>query len=266
MKLLSLAVALALALAPAQDKVTLKFAPKKGDKITKVEKSEMTIKAQITAGEQNQTLDFGQRENQVSTLELLDVAGGAVTKAVFTCKEDIEEKKGPQAPDWEKTEKALHGKKITLSMTDGKLVREGADGLDAKVLKKIDLTDRTSRIFPKTPVGPGDAWEIGSDDVRAFLGSDDDFKDGKIKVTFLSVKDVDGRSCAILSAVMDLSGKAENDVALTVKLEAQVVVWIERGYALSVKGKGTIAMNASNDQFKMKGEGPMSLDITTTVE
>lgn len=266
MKVLSLAVSLVLALFPAQDKITLKFAPRKGDKVTKIEKSEMTIKAQITAGEQNQALDFAQRENQVSTLELVEVADGAVTKAVFTCKEDIEEKKGPQGPDWEKTEKPLHGKKITLSLADGKLVREGADGLDAKALKKLDLSDRTSRIFPKTPVGPGDTWEIGSEDVRAFLGADDDFKDGKIKVKFLSVNEVEGRKCATLNAVMDLTGKAENDVALTVKLDAEVVVWIERGYALSIKGKGTITMNASNDQFKMKGEGPMTLEINSKIE
>ena len=63
MKLLSLAVAVVLALVPPQDQVTLKFNPKKGDKLTKVEKSEMTIKAQITAGGQEQALDFGQRED-----------------------------------------------------------------------------------------------------------------------------------------------------------------------------------------------------------
>ncbi len=266
MKLFALAVAAVLSLAPAQEKVTLKFNPKKGDKLSKVEKSEMSMKAQVTANGQDQTLEFGQKESEVSSMEVVDVSGGAVTKALYTCKEAVEEKKAPGAPDWEKTEKPLNGRKITMSMADGKLTLEGADGLDEKTRKKLDLVDRTSRLYPKTPVGPGDSWDVQGDDVRAFLEEQEDIKDAKIKMKMTGFKDVDGRRCAVLSALMDVSGKAPGDVNISLKIEAEVVVWIERGYALSVKGKGTMSMNAANDQFKMKGEGPMVLDVTTKVE
>lgn len=266
MKLLSLAATLVLALLPAQDKVTLRFNPKKGDKLTRTELNEMSMKAKVSAGGQDQELEFGQRENQESTLEYLDVADGAVQRAVITFKKDVEEKKGPQGPDWEKTERPLQGRKITLSMADGKLVRNGAEGLDDKVLKKIDLADRTSRIFPKNPVAPGDAWEVQGDDVRAFLAGDDNLKDAKIKVKFLAVKEIDSRRCAVLNAALEVTGKAEGDVDLHIKVDAEVVIWIERGYALSVKGKGTVTMQAENAQFKMKGEGPMSMEITSKLE
>ncbi|MBI3857310.1 MAG: hypothetical protein HY293_16610 [Planctomycetes bacterium] len=265
MKLLSLALALALALAP-QDKITLKFNPKKGDKLQKTEKMEMSMKAKVVAGDQEQEIEFEQRDVQKATLEYAEVADGAVTRSVFDCQEHVEAKKGPPTLQWEKSEKPLHGRKIALSMKDGKLVREGAEGLEEKVLNKLDLADRSSRIFPKNPVAPGDAWELQGDDVRKFLGADNDLKDAKVKVKFLSVKDVDGRKCAILNAVLDLVGKAEGDVDLTVKIDTEVVVWIERGYTLSVKGKGSVTMKAENAQFKLNGQGPMTLEMTSKVE
>src|SRR5262245_51303292 len=120
MKLLSIAL-LAL-LAMPQDKVTFKFNPKKGDKLTKTEKMEMSIKAKIVAGDQQQDLEFEQRGLERTTNEILEVADGAVTKGVMTVHEDVEEKKGPPTLQWEKTEKPLHGRKITMTLREGKLV------------------------------------------------------------------------------------------------------------------------------------------------
>lgn len=264
MKLLSIAL-LAL-LAVPQDKITFKFNPQKGDKLVKTEKTEMSIKAKVVAGDQEQAIEFEQKGSEKSTSEILEVAGGQVTKAVLTVQEDVEQKKGPPTGEWEKVEKPLHGKKITLSMVDGKIVREGVEGLEAKVVNKLNLTDKTIHIFPKTPVGPGDSWEVKGDDVREFIGGDEDLKDGKIKVKFDSVKEIEGKRCAILKSAIEITGKAPGEIDMVIKLDADVVVWLDRGYALSVKGKGTLTMKAENAQFKLSGEGPMTLDIVTKVE
>jgi len=264
MKLLSVALLALLAL--PQDKVTFKLNPKKGDKLTKTEKTEMAVKAKIIAGDQEQPLEFEQKGLERSTTEVLEVADGAVVKALMTCHEDVEEKKGPPTLQWEKQEKPLHGRKITLAMRDGKLVREGVEGLEEKILKKLTLSDRTSHIFPKTPVAPGDTWEVQGEDVRQFLGADDDLKEGKIKIKLEAVKDIDGKKCAVMQTNIDVNGKAEGDINLNIKLDAEVIVWLDRGYPLSVKGKGTITMKGENAQFKISGEGPMTLDIVTKVE
>lgn len=264
MKLLSAALLL-LVLAP-QDKITLKFAPKKGDKLNRSEKMEMSIKAKVTVGEQEQDVEMEQRETQKSVLEIGDVADGLVSRAVMSWSEHLEERKGPPNNEWVKKDKALNGRTITLTRKDGKIEREGAEGLDDKTLAKLDLDDRTSRIFPKTPVAPGDTWELQGDDVRRFLGADSDLQTASVKVKFLSTKEVDGKKCAVLNALMDLGGKAPGNVELTMKIDAEVVVWIDRGYALSVKGKGDIEMKADNPQFKMKGTGPMTLEITIKPE
>ena len=264
MKLLS--VALVLSLLPAQDKITIKFNPQKGDKLSRAQKMEMSIKAKVTVGEQEQDVEMEQKETQKSTLELADVASGAVTRMVMTCSEHVEERKGPPTQEWVKKQKELHGRTITLSLKDGKVEREGVEGLDDKALSKLDLDDRSSRLFPKGPVATGDTWEIQGDDVRKFLAADNDLQQANVKVKLLSVKEIDGKKCAVLNALMDLGGKAQGNVDLTMKLDAEIVVWLDRGYALSVKAKGTIDMKADNPQFKMKGEGPMSLEIVSKPE
>ena len=274
MKLLSLAVVLALSFAPAsakataggQDKITLKFNPKQGDKFVKTDLTEMSIKSKVVAQGQEQELQIDQKQTQKSKLEYVEVTGGAVTKAVLVCEEDLEERKGPPSNQWDKKERSMHGRKVTMSMKDGALVREGAEGLDEKQLKKLDLFDRTSLIYPKTPVGPGDSWEVQGEDVRRFLGADGDLREAKIKLTLVEVKDIDGKRCAVLKAVLELVGKAKGDVDIATKLDADVIVWIERGYALSVKGKGIVTMKAENAQFSMKGEGPMTLEKTLKLE
>ena len=262
----SLCLVWVLALAAPQDKITLAFNPKKGDRLVRSETSGMSMKARIVAGDQEQVIEFEQKESEKSSLEYADVADGKLTRSIYKCQENVEEKKGPPSLQWEKREKPLQGRTITMSLKDGKLVREGADGLDEKMLKKLDLYDRTSLIFPKTAVAAGESWGVEGDDARKFLAADTEIKEAKIKVKLLAVKDIEGRRCAVLNAVLELSGKADGDLEMTLKLDVEVVVWIERGYALSVRGKGSLTMKGENAQFKMSGQGPMSLEITTKVE
>ena len=264
MKLLSLA--LLMALVPVQDKITFKSSPRKGDKISKTEKNEMFIKTKVTAGEKEQEIEFAQRGSQQSTTEILDVVDGAVTKSLFRCTEQIEEKKGPPTMQWEKKEKALQGRTITTSLLDGKLVREGADGIPDKALRKVELSDKSALLFPKGPVAIGDSWDVPPADALKFFSADDDLREVKIKVKLLEVKDIDGRRCAVLNNLMEMSGKTGNGIDTMIKLDAESVIWLERGYTLSVKGKGTVTMKAENERFKMDGGGPVAMEIAVKVE
>jgi len=44
-----------------------------------------------------------------------------------------------------------------------------------------------------------------------------------------------------------------------------VIVWIERGYTLQAKLKGTMAMKGKTDEQEWSGEGPMSVDLSASV-
>jgi len=270
-----LALALLVALLPPLDlardkqeeKIALKFNPRKGDKLATAQKTEMSIKAKVTvASEQEQAVEMEQKETQKTTSEITEVADGAVTRMVLVVKEHLVEKKSPQTQQASKKEKPLHGKTITLTLKDGKVERTGAEDVDEATLDRLDLNDRTSHIFPKGPVGVGDRWEAQGEQVRKFLAADQDLQTGNVKVQLLEVKTIDGRRCAVLNAVLGVAGKASGGTDLTIKLDCEIVVWIDRGYTLSVKGKGEIEMKTENDQYKMKGQGTVFLEILTRIE
>jgi len=264
MKLLALAIALVLA---GQDaKVTLKFNPKKGDKLTKSQKMEMRIKAAVKAGDVDQEFEVEQKGSEKTVLEFVEVEDGKLTKLVLDCVEDFEEKKQPPSMEWNRTDKPMNGRKVTLTLKDGQVVREGVDGLDEKHQKKLTLEDSSARIFPKNPVAVGDRWEIKGEDVQKFLENDENLKDGTIKMRLVEVKEIDKRRCAVIKADLELKGKAESNVEFTIKMEADIIVWIDRGYTLSVKAKGTMTMKADTEEFSMTGDGPISLELSTKVE
>lgn len=264
MKLLALAIALVLV--RQDEKITLKFSPKKGDKLTKTQKMEMRIKAAVKAGDVDQEFELEQKGTEKTVSDFVEVEEGKLTKVILDCVEVFEEKKQPPSMEWNRTDKPLHGRKVTMTLKDGQVVREGVDGLDEKHQKKLHLEDSSARLFPKNPVAVGDRWEIKGEDVRKFLESDEDLKDGTIKMKLVEIKEIDKRRCAVIKGDLELKGKAESNVEFTVKMEADIIVWIDRGYTLSVKAKGTISMKADTEEFSLSGDGPITLEMTTKVD
>jgi len=263
MRLLSLA--LVLFFVPQDEKITLKFNPKPGDKLTQTTKMEMKLKITIDAGGGSQDVEVEQRGTEKTATEIVEVTAGKLTKVVKDFIEDYEEEKAPGMEEWKRKDNPLHGRKVTLSMKDGKLVREGAEGLKEKELNKLDLEDKDSRLLPKEPVRVGEGWEVKGEDVRKYLG-DDDITDGKMKLKVVAIKEIDKRRCAMIQGTFDLVGKVEGNVDLSLKLDAEMIVWIDRGYTLSVKGKGKVTVKGDGGGAPMTGEGPITIELSTKVE
>src|SRR5688572_3421693 len=135
MKILALVVALFLL--PQEGKIALKFNPKKGDKLNRTQKMEMQIKIKIEAGGGEQEMEVEHRGTEKTVIEYADVADGKPTKIVTDYVENYEESKSPPTMEWTRKDDELHGRKITVSMKDGKLVREGVVGLKEKQLEKL---------------------------------------------------------------------------------------------------------------------------------
>jgi hypothetical protein len=264
MRLLALVVALFVL--PQDGKIALKFNPQKGDKLTRTQKMELQIKMQIDAGGGEQEMEVEHRGTEKSVIEYADVTDGKLSKLVVDYVENFEESKQPPTMEWNRKDGELHGRKITVSMKDGKLVREGVDGLKEKDVNKIDLDAGDSRLLPKDPLAVGESWELKGDDLRKFFGNDDVIRDGKMKAKLVEVKEIDKRRCAVIKGDIELSGKTEEGMNLKMKLDADIVVWIERGYTLSVKARGTIKMEGEGEGYSMKGEGPLSVDVATKLE
>ena len=264
MKLLAL-LALCLLL-PQDEKITLKFNPKKGDKLARQQKMELQLKMNIDMGGETQEMEFEQRNSSKRTREFAEVEDGKVTRLIVDCTEDFEEKKAPPTMEWNRTDNPLHGRKVTVFMKDGQVAREGADGLREKDLKGLSLSDMESKFFPDKPVGVGDTWEIKGDAVREFLGINEEIKEATLKSKLTAIKEIDKRRCAVISSTLEMSGKAPNDIGFTGKLDVESVVWIERGYMLSAKGKGKVTLKGESEQFSMTGEGPITIETTNKIE
>lgn len=261
------ALAIIACLISQEEKVTLKYSPKQGDRLSHTSKSEVKLTAEINMNGMVQEIEVEQIDKQKIVTDISGVSDGRVTQKVFDIKESYEEKKEPPDMEVKRTDSPLHGRKITASLKDGKAVYEGADGLEKKGLRKIPLEDRAIHIFPATPVAVGDSWQVKDQAVRDFLETDQEVKSAKLDLKLTAVKEVDKRRCAILSASLEMSVDAPNGLTLKMtKMEGEIVVWIERGYILSYKVKGTLKLDGDQGQFSMSGKTDVTLEYALKIE
>jgi len=246
-----------------EEKVLLKFQPKVGDKMIRVEKMSTTINATVTQGKETQDLVMEEHGSEKKTIEIVELADGKPVKVLFDFEEDIEERKGPGAKKFMRHEKPLHGKKLTLSLKDGKKVVEGVDGLDEKTIKDLDLYDKFSHLFPKNPIAIGESWEVQGKDLQEAL--DDEEAGGKVVLKLVKVEEINGLRCALLDAAFDVTGKTDDGLDLGMKVNGQMVIWLDRGYTLKIQLKGSISLAAETVEMTLKGEGPMEVDVTATI-
>lgn len=264
MRLLALSVLCLLF--PQDEKITFKYNPRKGDKLTKSQKMELQLKMSIDIGDQTQEMEYEQRGSMKRTSEFAEVEDGKVTRLVIDCAEDFEEKKAPPTMEWSRTDNAMHGRKVTVFMKDGQVIREGAEGLKEKELKGLNLNTQEARFYPEKPVAVGESWEVKGDSVKEFFGNSEEIKDASLKLKLTAVKEIDKRRCAVINAALEMSGKAPNDIGFNGKMDVEIIVWIERGYMLSAKGKGKMTLKGESEQFPMTGEGPITIETTVKVE
>jgi hypothetical protein len=238
----------------AQDKVELRFTPRAGDVLTLEAKISGSVKAKVDG----QDIDLSFRNSNKSHSTHLEVEGGKTVKKEIHIESDIEEQKGPGAEEFTANPQPLHGKKITITLKEGKPVIEGADDVDEKQRKKLRLEEEMAYLLPKKAVGVGDSWEVTGDDLKAAMGHDEALGEGKISFTVKEIKEIDKRRCLVATATWDLSGTAEEGFKVFIKLEGEEIFWIERGVALSFKGTGTVKVSVPDSGFE--GSGPVTVE------
>lgn len=257
-------IALGLLVSPAQDKITLKFNPKAGDRMTAVETSSMKVDMKVTAGGQVQQVATEQKGSKKEHREVLSVEGGRITGATFHLEEDVESRKAPGQAEFVSREKPLHGRKITVKREGEKLVYTGADGVEDAARESLKLEDSFARTYPKEPVAVGDSWDATKDVMQEIFN--DPNLDGTAKFTLTKVGDHEGRRCAFIDADLSIKGNVENGPTMTMKLKGKVIVWIDRGYTLRATLEGPVSMSMKNERMELDGGGPMKFEMTASVK
>lgn len=238
-----------------QEPIRLEFKPLQGDRLLIAEARTFLV----TGKDTSQHVEYVKRTSQKTVVDVRKVQGGQVMEVALDCRGHKGERKSPPCGEWRQEELPLNGRLITLSLTDGKILRKGVEGVPENELRALRMEDPTSALFPKHALSPGESWEVGTDQVQSLLGPSWSVKEGKAKLVLVEIRNVDGRRCAVISASFLAKGK--NDVAAEVEIamEAESVVWIERGYTLSFKGRGKLHAKELGTS-KLAGEGHIEID------
>jgi hypothetical protein len=108
-------------------------------------------------------------------------------------------------------------------------------------------------------VAVGDTWEAPAEAVKRLL-RDGHYESGSVSLKLLEVKDVDGVRCAVIHTALALKGTEAGGFSL--KVEGPAVIRLDRGYLMSFTAKGTGTLERDG----LKGEGPITIDMTSKVE
>jgi len=254
------ALAVVVALATGDEKITLKSRPEVGDRIVKTMTSTSDLDLDVNGMAIKSTVTTSRR----TTEDVLAVQNGEKTKVRRHYEESVRSQTMPGSDALRRTEDPVHGRTITLTLKDGKTSLEGADGLDDATLATLRLGVGYEKLLPSNPVAPGDRWQHKGDDF--FESGRAGGMDGTADLTLKSVEPVGGERCAKIAAKIHLTGTNEKGLTVTIDLDADLVVTVERGYAVSFAGSGKMHVEGDASGASVRGDGPVKFDGTAKVE
>ncbi len=176
---------------------------------------------------------------------------------------------GKPLPESKETE-VLHGKTIVLTKKDGTWSAQLKEGTpDPATQKAMDKMTRHMNqpddriIFGSGPRKVGDTWEVDPSQLQSFAGADSDKLSVSFKVTFESIKNLDGHDCAVIVSEIDIKGKT--DQGMDIRMVGKVTVFqsLEFHTGLRFLMDGKIIMDGPNS---MHLEGPMKIDGKATLK
>ncbi|HTF57239.1 MAG TPA: hypothetical protein VK661_08400 [Planctomycetota bacterium] len=230
-----LLILLSLLQEPVGEKVTLEARPKEGDKLAVVESWDNTFAGKLG----DDPLFLRSRGGRRIQVEVAGVQGSRITRKVVQVEDSYREDQDVQTSKFVRQEDGLKGRKVTITLRDGKEERTGLDGVPDEAQKTLTLDDPLTGLFPTGPVRVGDSWEIAGDGLKKIFAGGD-FTEGKITVRLREVKEVDGRKCAVLGTVWEVRGKNPDGFTRELRQTGTITVWIERGYVMGMDQKGVL--------------------------
>lgn len=265
-----------LLLAGTQDKktVAIKFQPAAGDRIRFEEIRTTTLHDPPIPGPRGAQRggDYMIQKQIRGTVEFNEVKEGKLLRKTVDIAEHLHSDKLP----WEKapvTEKGpLHQRKITIQDSNGKLIHQGVHGLDEATLSGLTmaLANEYVELFPRDPVRIGDFWKIVDKDSGIPQG-EVKFDTGFVFMTLKDIRVIDERRCAVITVEQETSSLLKiRDSKVSIWVDTfqggEMIVWIDRGYMLSMSVKGKVKMKAQKGAEEIDAEGETSQDITATLD
>ncbi|MBI4564054.1 MAG: hypothetical protein HY716_05095 [Planctomycetes bacterium] len=256
---MALFIAAMMSLSFSQEAITLRFQPREGDVLEITEKTALNLKASSKATEYeivHRTVDA--RKEKIERVE-----GRRILRKVVEVSEDVAVWKDPMTGQYHRKEGALHGKKLTLVLRDGKMDTEGTASLPPESRNRMHLDSPHALFFPDGPVRVGHTWTISGDALKAAMHGEP--FDGAVHLTFKEIKLIDGHRCAVIATRYDLrkkGGDKQPDVEM--KLRGDWIVRIDRGTVLSLNVAGSAKYTGGEDPTYL-AEGTYSAELSAKV-
>ncbi len=241
-------------LVQGDDKVTLKWQPKDGEKVATTQ----TMKVNLKVSAAGQTMDMSMTSLTKASTEFGDVKDGVAGRRVVVFEQDTEEM--TQGGETNSREKATHGKTFKVVMKDGKPVIEGADELDDDEKGKLARGDVAFLLLPKNPVSKGESWELSADELRAFF--EEKNMKGKFAMTLSETREEGGRKVAAIAIVFDVSDDKATGQRMNMKGSGTMLVTLDRGLPVSLTATGPVLFTEGEGEEKVEGNGTLDVKIT----
>jgi hypothetical protein len=245
---------------PQAEKVDIQFRPVQGDKLESHSTWTNTFRGKLG----DEPIDTSSRGAQRLVSEYKSVDKGALVRKAVQVVDSYMEQQDVRTHKYVRQDDAIHGRKVTVELKDGKEVRTGVDGVPEHEAKTISLVDPLTRLFPSGPKSVGDSWEISGEGLKLIFAGGD-FTEGSIVVSLRDVKAVDGRKCAYLATHYNVKGVA-GGITRELTLKGTLTVWIDRGYILAMSQSGRMTTtDAKPESGHPNGQAAITGEMKTTL-
>ena len=244
---------------PAREKFELRVRPVQGDRIETFDSWTHTFRGSLG----DEPLRFSTRGGRRLIVDLSRVEDGRLTRKSVEVADSYIETQDVKTGKYVRKDDAVHGRKVTIELRDGREVRTGAEGVPEAEQKTLSMDDPLTRLFPDKAVAIGESWDLQGDELKKVFVNGD-FTEGRIVVSLRDVKEIDGRRCALLMTKYDVksaAGGAKRELSLS----GTLTVWIDRGYILAMNQSGTMKTDGADPKTgQPNGEAAITGELKAT--
>jgi hypothetical protein len=245
---------------PAAAKVEIRVRPVQGDRLETSDTWTHTFRGEL--GEE--PLSFSTRGGRRLVVDMSKVVDGRLTLKGVEVADSYIETQDVKTGKYVRKDDALHGRKVTIGLRDGREERTGFEGVPDAEQKTLTIDDPLTRLFPDKAVAIGESWDLEGDELKkVFTGGD--FTEGRIVVSLRDVKEIDGRRCALLVTNYEVKGTS-GVMSRELSLKGTLTVWLDRGYILAMSQSGRMKTSGADPKSgQPNGEAAITGELKATL-
>ncbi|HKS16988.1 MAG TPA: hypothetical protein VJU16_06730 [Planctomycetota bacterium] len=245
---------------PAAAKFEIRVRPVQGDRLETSYSWTHTFRGELG----DERLNFSTRGGRRLVVDMSRVVDGRLTLKGVEVADSYIETQDVKTGKYVRKDDAIHGRKVTIGLRDGREERTGVEGVPEAEQNTLTIDDPLTRLFPEIPVAIGQSWDFEGDGLKKIFAGGD-FTEGRIVVSLRDVKEIDGRRCALLVTNYEVKGSS-GGMTRELNLKGTLTVWLDRGYVLAMSQSGRMrTAGADPKSGQPNGEAVITGELKATL-